>query len=318
MQALAQWEKPAYHRQMIRIGNAPCSWGVIENVQGSRTTWETVLDEIAATGYAGTELGDWGFMPTDPAVLRRELNQRDLQLVGAWVSVHLHDQDKRPRDIADARRTARLVADVGGDDAIIILGNDPHTDFVRTKFAGRVTSEMSLSAEQWNVFGTGANAIAAQLRDEFGLRTVLHPHVATYVETPEEIAAFLNETDPELVGIAFDTAHIAYGGGNPAETLERIIDRVWHVHFKGYSDAAAVECRTNGIDAVDAVGKGVFCDLAGSDLDFAAFFKTLHQHQYNGWIVVEQDVLPGTGTPKENAQRNREFIRALQSRGGES
>lgn len=300
---------------MIRVGNAPCSWGVIENVQGSRTTWETVLDEIASTGYAGTELGDWGFMPTDPGVLRTELKRRDLQLIGAWVSVHLHDIDKRARDASDALRTARLIAEVRGADGIIILGNDPHTDFVRTKFAGRVTSDMGLSKENWKIFGDGANSIAAKIREEFGLRTVLHPHVATYVETPAEISAFLSATDPELVGIAFDTAHIAYGGSDPVETLKQFIDRVWHVHFKGYSQAAATECRTLGIDAVEAVGRGVFCDLESSDVDFGAILTILQDHMYEGWIVVEQDVLPGTGTPKENAYRNREFIRSLQSNG---
>jgi inosose dehydratase len=30
-----------------------------------------------------------------------------------------------------------------------------------------------------------------------------------------------------------------------------------------------------------------------------------------GWIVVEQDVLPGMGTPKESAQRNREYLKSI-------
>jgi len=296
---------------MIRIANAPCSWGIIENVEGTRTTWETVLDEIAATGYVGTELGDWGFMPTDPQVLSAELERRNLDLVGAWVSVHLHDPDKLATDTADALRTAALVAAVGGPDALIILGNDPHTDFMRTKHAGRITESMGLTEEQWKVFGAGANAVARAVREQTGLRTVLHPHVATYVETPAEIQRFVEVTDANLVGLAFDTAHFAYGGSDPVAALKRYIHRVWHIHFKGYSEAAAAECRAEKIDAVDAVGRGVFCDLAGSDLDYAAFLEVLQSNNYQGWIVVEQDVLPGTGTPKDNARRNRDFIAAL-------
>lgn len=296
---------------MIRVANAPCSWGIIENVDGDRGTWETVLDEIALTGYAGTELGDWGFMPTDPGRLSQELARRNLALVGSWVSVLLHDEDKHQRAVADALRTARLLREVGGESAMVILGNDPHTDFVRTKFAGRITPEMSLSDRQWDIFCTGANLVARAVRDETGLRTVLHPHIATHVETPAEIERFVQGTDPGLVGIAFDTAHIAYGGGDPITALRRYIDRVWHFHFKGYSETAAAHCRREGIDGVDAVGEGVFCDLPGSDIDFRAILEILTEHDYDGWGVVEQDVLPGTGTPKDNAQRNRDFLRTL-------
>ena len=74
---------------MIQIANAPCSWGVIENIEGERITYSKVLDELKATGYAGTELGDWGFMPTDPTLLADELSRRNLKLLGSWVNVYL-------------------------------------------------------------------------------------------------------------------------------------------------------------------------------------------------------------------------------------
>src|SRR5437867_1000520 len=109
----------------IRVGNAPCSWGVIENVEGERGGYARVLDEMHETGFAGTELGDWGFMPTDPAVLRQELAARNLKLLASWVSVYLHDADRHAASEADAVRTARLLAEVGGPDNLIVLGNDP-------------------------------------------------------------------------------------------------------------------------------------------------------------------------------------------------
>lgn len=296
---------------MIRIGNAPCSWGVIENVEGSRLTWDVVLDEIAATGYEGTELGDWGFMPSDPARLKGELAKRNLAMIGSWVSVYLHDTDKHRRSIDDAVRTARLLAAVGGSDPVVVLGNDPHTDFIRTSNAGRITPEMGLSGERWKAFTGGANAVARAVKDETGLRTVFHPHIATYVETPAEVSAFLDGTDPDLVGIAFDTAHIAFGGGDPIEFLRRNLARVWHVHAKGYSEKAAAYCRANKIDGVAAVGEGVFCELGNSDIDFGEVLAVLREGSYAGWIVVEQDVLPGTGTPKENARRNRDYLKGI-------
>ena len=81
---------------MVQIANAPCSWGVIEGIEGDRAGWVRVVDEMQETGYAGTELGDWGFMPTDPDELRRELYGRGLALIGSWVSVNLEDRGEAP------------------------------------------------------------------------------------------------------------------------------------------------------------------------------------------------------------------------------
>jgi inosose dehydratase len=296
---------------MIRVANAPCSWGVIENVEGSRLTYENVLDEMAATGYEGTELGDWGFMPTDPKALAAALKQRGLALVASWVSVYLHDPSRLDQSIAEAVRTAGLLRAVGGEEAVIVLGNDPHSDIIRTNNAGRVTPEMSLTPAQFRKFTDGANAVARAVHGETGLRTVFHPHIATFVETPEEIETFVAGTDPGLVGIAFDTAHIAYGGGDPIAALRKYGDRVRHVHFKGYSESAAAKCRAEKIDGVAAVGEGVFCELAESDIDFSTVLKLLREIGYDGWIVIEQDVLPGTGTPRDNAQRNRDYLKSI-------
>jgi hypothetical protein len=59
---------------MIKIANAPCSWGALEfDLEGEAPNYVQVLNEIAETGYAGTELGDWGFMPTDPEKLSQEI-----------------------------------------------------------------------------------------------------------------------------------------------------------------------------------------------------------------------------------------------------
>src|SRR5436305_13480600 len=125
----------------IHVGNAPVSWGVIENVEGERGGYTRVLDEMHETGFAGTELGDWGFMPTDPAVLRQELATRNLKLLASWVSVYLHDPSRLAESEAAAVRTARLLAEVGGPDNLIVLGNDPYTDPMRTKYAGRIKAE---------------------------------------------------------------------------------------------------------------------------------------------------------------------------------
>ena len=59
----------------IYVGNAPCSWGTLEfdDLNTDRIGYEQMLDELAETGYTGTELGDWGYMPTEPDALSTEL-----------------------------------------------------------------------------------------------------------------------------------------------------------------------------------------------------------------------------------------------------
>ena len=297
--------------QMIKVANAPCSWGVIENIEGERGGYVQVLDEMQATGYAGTELGDWGFMPTDPEKLRQELNDRSLKLLASWVNVYLHDADRHTRSEAEAVRTARLLAEIGGPDNFIVLGNDPYTDPVRTLNSGRIQPEHEMSEAQWQVFTKGAHRIARAVKRETGLRTVFHHHIGTWVETPVETAKFLSRTDPALVGLVFDTGHYRFGGGEPLEELERHADRIWHVHFKDHEPNVSARSRLERWDGVQSVAHGVFCELGQGDVDFPAVLAKLKSLNYEGWIVVEQDVLPGMGSPKDSAQRNREFLHKI-------
>ena len=296
---------------MIQVANAPCSWGVIENLEGERGAYARVLDEMGAAGYAGTELGDWGFMPTDPEALRRELAGRGLKLVASWVTVHLHDPPRLAQDLADALRTARQLALVGGPDALVVLGTDPYKDPGRTRNAGRIRPEHGMTEAQWAAFGAAANRVAREVRRETGLRTVLHHHVGTFVETPEETARFLSMTDPSVLGLCFDTGHWRFGGGDPVEAVDRHGDRIWHVHFKDHAPDVAARSRREGWDAVRSVEAGVFCELGRGDVDFPAIVAKLRARGYEGWIVAEQDVLPGTGNPAESARRNRAYLASL-------
>lgn len=296
---------------MIRIANAPCSWGIIENIEGDHGAYLQVLDEMVATGYAGTELGDWGFMPTDPVLLQETLSARGLALLGSWVTVALHDPARLQQDLADCLRTARLLADVGDTEAFIIFGNDPYTHPQRTLHAGRITPALGLPPAAWQSATQGADLIASRVREETGLRCLIHHHIGTWIETPDETRRFLNATNPDLVGLCFDTGHYRYGGGDPLAGLREHRDRIWHVHFKDCDPAIAAQARREGWDGVTAVGRGVFCELGQGEVDFSAVLKELRQTHYAGWIVVEQDVLPGMGTPKESAARNRTYLRSL-------
>jgi inosose dehydratase len=297
---------------MIKIANAPCSWGALEfDLAGEAPGYVQVLNEIVETGYIGTELGDWGFMPTDPAKLSHEIHSRGLKLLGAFVPVLLKDRKAHAAGVEVAVRTAKLMAAVEGDLPFIVLADDNGKDPIRTKNAGRVTPEMGLSEAEWQIAAEGAMKVAEAVKKEAGLRTAFHHHCAGFVETPAEIEKLLSLTDPKLLGLVFDCGHYAFGGGDPVEGLRKLGQRVWHFHFKDHEPDVHKQANANGWDYFQSVSHGVFCELGKGDVDFPALIAELKKIGYDGWGVVEQDVLPGMGVPKESARRNREYIKSL-------
>jgi len=281
------------------------------DLEGESAGFEQVLDEMKETGYAGTELGDWGFMPADPLALRSELDKRSLQLLGAFVPVALSDRKAHTQGIDDAVKTASLMAEAGFGDAFLVLADNNGSVPQRTNNAGRVTPEMGLTDDDWQVFAGGAEAVASAVRETTGLRTAFHHHCGGYVETPEEIERFLELTEPSLVGMVFDTGHYRFGGGDPLSGLRRHYERIWHVHFKDCEDAVAGASVQLERDYFASVNAGVFCELGRGCVDFSAVTGELRNRDYQGWIVVEQDVLPGMGNPRECARRNRNFLAGL-------
>lgn len=297
---------------MIRIANAPCSWGILEfDRESEAAEAEQMLDEMQATGYEGTELGDWGFLPTEPGALAETLQKRSLSLLGAFVPVALTEPGAYAAGEAAALRTARLLSAVAGPDPFIVLADDSGDNPVRSRNAGRIQPEHGLSHAAWQGFTGRAEQIARAVRAETGLRTVFHPHCATYVETPAEIDTLMDMTDPDLLGLCFDTGHYRYGGGDPVDGVTKYGDRIWHMHFKDCSPEIASRARQEGWEYVTAIRHGLFCELGQGDVDFPAVIAALHEQNYDGWIVVEQDVLPGMGTPRASALRNREHLQSI-------
>jgi inosose dehydratase len=297
----------------MRIANAPSSWGVLEfESYVARPHPDRVLDEMAASGYEGTELGDWGFLPTDATALRRELCARQLSLVGAFVPVALSASSAHAGGEAMAVKAARLLRDATGDSsALIVLSDATATVPARTAKAGRVAPADALSEIEWRIAGAGAERIARAVQAETGLRTAFHHHCATYVETADEIGALMRRTSTELVGLCVDTGHATYGGADPLELLQKYGRRVWHVHYKDCSAAVADAARREAWDYFAAIRRGLFCELGRGAVDFATLTDELRGMAYDGWIVVEQDVLPAMGTPAASAERNRRYLAAL-------
>ncbi len=297
---------------MTKIANAPYSWGALEfDLDGESPEYIQVLSEMQETGYEGTELGDWRFMPTNPIELRQALQKYGLQLLGAFVPVALADDEAHDHGIEVAIKTAQLLYDAGYENAFIVLADENGAVDIRTKNAGRISQEMGLSDESWKTFASGAEKIAKSVRATFGIRTVFHHHCGGYVETPHEVAKLMELTDPSLLGLCLDMGHYAFGGGDPVLALKEYGDRIWHVHFKDYDPKVDWRAAGEDFDYFKSVEEGIFCELGKGIVDFESIVRILNDRSYNGWIVVEQDVLPGMGSPKKCALKNRNFIKKL-------
>ena len=296
----------------IRVANAPCSWGVLEfDNHVSPLGYRDVLDQLASCEYTASELGDWGFMPTEPGSLRREIHSRSLSLVGAFVPIALSDPATHRAGIESAVRTARLLSDAGQGEAFIVLADATADNTQRIAIAGRVTAADGLTPAQWDVVGRAATAVARAVHDDTGVRTVFHPHCGSFVETAAEIDALMSRTDPSLLGLCLDTGHLTYAGGDPLQIYERYHGRVWHVHFKDCDPRIADAARREHLDYFQAVQAGVFCELGCGSVNFPRLVDAMRSMNYDGWVVVEQDVLPALGTPEASARRNRAYLRRL-------
>jgi inosose dehydratase len=305
--------------KQLLVGNAPCSWGLMENQDQSKAIKYTqMLDELVETGYTGTELGDWGFMPTDPASLSAELKrQNNVVMLGAFVPVALKWEQAHNDGRERAVKTAKLISAVATAQApFLVLSDDNGTDPVRTQRAGSIRAMDGLNKDEWRIFARGADGIAQAVFDETGLRTVFHHHCAGYAETPDEIATLLDLTSPDRLGLVFDAGHYVHGAGREdldiVAALDRFKERIWYIHLKDLESNVARSSREKDWDYFTAMRNGLYPELGKGCVDFPALLRWLAKNDYKGYVLVEQDILPGMGTPKESAARNREYIRSIE------
>ena len=292
----------------IKIGTAPVSWGIME-VEGwnGQAAYGKVLDEMAEAGYEGTELGPYGYLPCEPERLIAELSSRGLRMVSAFVPLPLAEPERHEASFQEAMKVAELLARAGA--RLIVLAGDMNK--ARTYVAGRVNEERDgMSEHHWHDAVEILARIARACR-ELGLSTAFHHHAGTLVETPNEIERLCASTDPSLIGLCLDTGHYFYGGGDPVAAVRKYGPRIWHLHLKDVQLAVLESVRREGVGFLEAVRRGVFCELGEGVVDFPTIKQGLLNCDSDGWAIVEQDVdaeQPGV-QPFESAVRSRRYLR---------
>lgn len=294
----------------MKIANAPVSWGIMENMGlPQEYPYSRVLDEIARAGYVGTELGSYGFLPTEPGELQRELKKRGLALCSAFVAMDLANASQYEAGLAHVERSAKLISAAG---ARLLILSDEITPG-RSATAGRPAEadRLSWNASEWSAAVKTIREVVARCK-AVGLNVAFHHHVGTHVETPAEVDRLFSLLSPDELGLCLDTGHYVYGGGDVVAFLERHGSRVRCVHFKDVDGVNLGRARRERLDFHAAVRQGVFAPLGKGIVDFSRILGLLEKHRFDGWVVVEADVLPGgrgAEAPLAGAVAGREFLK---------
>ncbi|EQD82213.1 inosose dehydratase [Saccharopolyspora erythraea D] len=276
----------------FRVAAAPISWGVSEVPGwGTKLDADLVLAEMAELGVRATELGPPGYLSDDP---KRLLDRYGLELVGGFLAVPLHDAETARDSLRAAERSAAQFAECGGD--VLVLAAATGLD--------GYDERPDLDDESWARLVETADRIAEAAAAR-GLRTVLHPHVGTHVETEAEVERFLADSPMPL---CLDTGHLMLGGTDPVALAAKHPERVGHIHLKDVRADLCEQVRAGSVAFTDAVAGGLFVPLGEGDVDTGAMVRAVHEAGYRGWYVIEQDTAlrPGASTsaPRLDTERS--------------
>ncbi len=277
-------DQPRYPR--LRLGTAPDSWGVWFADDPGQVAWRQYLDEAGAAGYRWTELGPYGYLPTDPGQLRDELAARDLTLTGGTVFTALH---RGPAALEDAKRACAIEA------ATIVPLGARHLVLLPEGFTGpdgSLTQAATLTDEQWGSLTDGLTALGRFARDELGCVLVVHSHADTHIATTSDIERFLGATDPDAVKVCLDTGHVAYCGGDNLALIHDRPDRIAYVHLKSVDPVVRARVEADRLDFGAAVRLGAMVEPELGEPDMPPVLAALAALERDLFCIVEQDLYP--------------------------
>ncbi|MFI8965562.1 sugar phosphate isomerase/epimerase family protein [Streptomyces sp. NPDC053493] len=290
----------------IRIGSAPDSWGVWFPDDPRQVPWQRFLDEVAGAGYEWIELGPYGYLPTDPAVLAEETAHRGLKVSAATVFTGLHrGPDEWDRTWVHVAENAALAQAMGAEHLVVI------PSFWRDDRTGEVLEDRELDAAQWRHLTGLTERLGREVRERYGLRVVVHPHADTHLDTEENVTRFLDATDPELVALCLDTGHYAYCGGDSVKLIETYGERIGYLHLKQVDPEVLARVVADEVPFGPAVAQGVMCEPPAGIPALEPVLAAAQALDVDLFAIVEQDMYPcEPDRPYPVAVRTRRFLRS--------
>jgi inosose dehydratase len=276
----------------LRLATGPVSWGVDFADSPTNPGWATVLDDIQRSPLRALELGPVGYLPEDPSELREALESRSLNAVGSFVFERLHDGSSRDQVLAVSERACRTISAAGGS-VLVIIDRPGRT---RAASAGRSHVAPRLGPTGW-VAMIGTIRAVADLAGSHGLRAAFHPHAGSYVEFGDEIDRLVEDVE---IGLCLDTGHLAFAGIPPEDAIVTYGPRLVHLHLKDIDGRVLDRVRLERLGFWRAIEAGIFCPIGQGVVNLRRVGDALDRSGYEGFATLEQDRVPGTGTPLED------------------
>ncbi|NVO25245.1 TIM barrel protein [Donghicola mangrovi] len=305
--------------QPITITCAPCCWGVDDVNNPHLPHWEKVLDEAAAAGFGGLELGPYGYMPLDVDVVSAALDKRGLSIVAGTIFDDLVDPANREALLRQTREICALITALPRPAThdgqripapyltVMDWGHDE-----RDYAAGHSDRAPRLDDAAWAGMMDNIRAIAMVARDEFGVRAVIHPHAGGYIEFADELERLVQDIDADTAGLCLDTGHMAYAGMDPVAGLRQYWDRLDYIHFKDIDPVVFTRVMGERIRFFDACAQGVMCPIGRGNIDYVAIRALLSDLGYGGYITIEQERDPrNSGSVLDDLAASRGFLASI-------
>ena len=293
---------------MIKIGNAPCSWGVEFADDARNPDWRRVLKENAGAGFTGIELGPVGYMPEEPTILAEALSEFNQELIGGVIFRAFHDPDAWDDVLDGSIRTCKALAAHGATRLVIIDSISPR----RAPTAGRAAEAEQMDTAEWTAFRDRIATIAKMGAEEYGLSVGIHAHAAGFIDFEHELERLLSEVDENTLGLCVDTGHHSYAGFEHVVFMKKHISRINYMHFKDINPKVKKNVIANRTGFYDACGQGIFCNLGDGDVNFPSVRQLLLDSGFDGWCTVEQDCDPsGDTSPMDDAKLNRTYLQSI-------
>lgn len=293
-----------FDKTKVHLGIAPIGWCNDDMPElGAENTFRQTVSEMALAGFTGCEIGNK--YPSDPKILKWELDLRGMRIASRWFSSFLLT---KPYEEVEAEFIKELdfLAAVGcnrinvSEQSFSIQGK---TDV--PVLTGNHKPVMSDA--QWDIFCDGLNKLGKIAWDR-GFKLCFHHHMGTVVQTAAETDRMLANTDPKYVFLCYDTGHFTFAGEDPLLMLQKYADRVGHVHLKDMRLSVVEQVRANGWSFLTAVRNGAFTVPGDGDVEFDPVFELLSKAGYVGWLLVEAEQDPARANPLEYAIKARKYI----------
>lgn len=285
----------------MKIAGAPISWGVCEVPGwGYQMSPDRVLQEMKDMGLTATEFGPQGWLPIEPDARAAAVSKFGLQPVGSFFLAIMHDPDYDP--IPDVEKELEAFKVAGGSYLVLAAdsGQDGYDD------------RPVLDETGWSTLFDNLSRIRSVCQ-EAGVKACIHPHWGTMVQNVDEVERVL---DNSTVGLCLDTGHLAAGGADVVALTQKYADRVDIVHAKDVHKDMTDKLLPGELTWSEGVKGGMFAPIGEGDIDFPAIVKALTEAGFDGYYVLEQDIMldeepPADGGPRNNAKKSFEALSAL-------